>query len=582
MKRITKKFIDIVSILTILLLLNAMSFKVTNSNAMIETTIVQPKLDNIDYSTWQWSDTEVISTESSDLSMYPTMAIDSKGNIHVAWEDDTDYDSSDPDRDIFYKRWDLSTETWSTTEVVSTESSGDSADPSLGVDSAENVHIAWVDYTDAGSGSDRDIFYKRYEVASGWTFTEVVSESLDGMAENPSLAVDNVGNVHVAWEDISNYDSSGTDFDILYRKMSGITNLWDSIEVVSTESTEMSTFCSIGVDTLDNVHVAWADGTNLGGTIGSEFDIFYKNKNSFTTLWSTTEVVSTESTSQSVFPDIVLDSHGNVHIAWQDYTDYGEHGSGYDIFYKKWNIYTQIWSTTMVLSPGSTGESQEAKLAVDPEDNIHLVWYDTTNHIGAGTDNDVFYSNWNAYSDEWSSIRLVSTESTNHSTAPSLAISDAGYVFVSWYDLTELDSCGADNDIFVKYFAGPPDAPVFAYIGPNPTEDNLIYIDWSEVVGAAQYHIYHSLSFIFSVETMDPSDTTTGTSYNIALVNEGYHYYVIIAENFVGNSTISNCEYVVYSVPTLNEFALISGLLLGTFTLLFVLTRIRKKKSEVE
>jgi len=580
MKRITKKFIDIISILTILLLLNAMSFKVTNSNAMIETIIVQPKLDNIDDSTWQWSDTEVISTESSDLSMYPTMAIDSKGNIHVAWEDDTDYDSSLADRDIFYKRWDLSTETWSTTEVVSTESSGDSADPSLGVDSAENVHIAWVDYTDAGSGSDRDIFYKRYEVASGWTFTEVVSESLDGMAENPSLAVDNVGNVHVAWEDLSNYDSSGTDFDILYRKMSGITNLWDSIEVVSTESTGMSTFCSIGVDTLDNVHVAWTDGTNLGGTIGGEFDIFYKNKNSFTTLWSTTEVVSTESTGQSVFPDIVLDSHGNVHIAWQDYTDYGEHGSGYDIFYKKWNIYTQIWSTTMVLSPGSTGESQEAKLAVDPEDNIHLVWYDTTNHIGAGTDNDVFYSNWNAYSDEWSSIRLVSTVSTNHSTAPSLAISDAGYVFVSWYDLTDLDGSGLDRDIFMKYFAGPPDAPSLAYIEPNPTEENNVYLHWSEVVGATIYHVYRSTSFIFSVDEMNPIFSTADSAQYDVMVDEGYFYYVIVAENFVGNSSISNCEYVEYDVPTLTEFAMISSLIMGSFIVLVAITLVRKRNSK--
>ncbi len=579
MNKAEKKFLNITSLLTIVLLLSSMSLNI-HSNAMIEKNDYSYEMQSIDYSTWQWSDTEVLSTESLDLSMFSSMTIDSKGNVHVAWEDDTAL-SSGTDRDIFYKYWDIRTETWSTTEVVSTESSGDSVHPTLGIDAAENVHIAWVDYTDGGSGSDRDIFYKRYEGASGWIATEVVSSSLDGMAENPSLAVDSSNNVHVAWEDNSNVLSSGTDFDIFYKQLSGQTHIWVDVEVVSTESTEMSAFCSLAVDNLDNVHIAWYDGTDLDGA-GTDADIFYKNKNSFTTLWSAVEVVSTESTGVSIVSDITMDSHGNVHIAWQDLSDYGELGSGYDIFYKKWDIYTQLWSTTMVLSPGSTAESQGAKLAVDSEDNVHLVWYDATNQIGAGTDNDVFYRNWNAYSDEWSSIRLVSTESTNHSTSPCLAVSDAGYVFVSWYDLTELDYCGADRDIFIKYFAGPPEASVLAYFDLNPTEVNLILLDWSDVTGASEYHIYHSTSFIFSIEGMDPEYSTTGSSYNYALVNEDYHYFVIVAENFVGNGSSSNCEYVEFAIPTLNEFALISGLILGIFTLLFVITRIRKKKSDVE
>ena len=55
---------------------------------------------------------------------------------------------------------------WTTTEVVSTESNGDSRDTSLAVDSAGNVHVAWHDHTDyAGSGTDYDIFYKRFEVS---------------------------------------------------------------------------------------------------------------------------------------------------------------------------------------------------------------------------------------------------------------------------------------------------------------------------------------------------------------------------------------------------------------------------------
>ncbi len=36
-------------------------------------------------------------------SLNPNMAIDSHDNLHVVWQDNTDYDSSGTDYDIFYK-----------------------------------------------------------------------------------------------------------------------------------------------------------------------------------------------------------------------------------------------------------------------------------------------------------------------------------------------------------------------------------------------------------------------------------------------------------------------------------------------
>ncbi len=36
------------------------------------------------------------------------MAVDSDGNVHVAWDDDTDYAGSGTDTDIFYKRFEVS------------------------------------------------------------------------------------------------------------------------------------------------------------------------------------------------------------------------------------------------------------------------------------------------------------------------------------------------------------------------------------------------------------------------------------------------------------------------------------------
>ncbi|GAH95100.1 unnamed protein product, partial [marine sediment metagenome] len=77
------------------------------------------------------------------------------------------------DEDIFYKNWSASTSSWITTEVVSTESTSRSSFPSLAVDSTGTIHIAWDDNTVyAGAGADRDIFYKQWKAfSSSWTTT---------------------------------------------------------------------------------------------------------------------------------------------------------------------------------------------------------------------------------------------------------------------------------------------------------------------------------------------------------------------------------------------------------------------------
>ncbi|MFX1555243.1 MAG: PKD domain-containing protein [Promethearchaeota archaeon] len=80
------------------------------------------------------------------------------------------------------------------------------------------------------------------------------------------------------------------------------------------------------------MHVAWEDKTNYSGA-GNDVDIFYKYKNNGGS-WSTTEVVSTESTEDSWYSSLMVDSDGVVHVAWNDDTGYGGAGSDTDIFYK--------------------------------------------------------------------------------------------------------------------------------------------------------------------------------------------------------------------------------------------------------
>ncbi|MCG3257903.1 MAG: hypothetical protein KAU62_17490, partial [Candidatus Heimdallarchaeota archaeon] len=211
-----KLFIGL-SVLIIGFLISTSSLNVISTQALVDENHNHYTIDSFVQSTLKWNATEVVSTESTGISGAPSLSVSPTGTVHLAWEDYTAYAGSGTDWDIFYKRWDATTSLWTTTEVVSTESTGESGDPSLAVDSAENIHIAWEDETDyAGAGTDYDIFYKRWDASTSlWITTEVVSTESTGDSYFPSLAVDSAGNIHIAWWDYTDYaGAGGTEWDI--------------------------------------------------------------------------------------------------------------------------------------------------------------------------------------------------------------------------------------------------------------------------------------------------------------------------------------------------------------------------------
>lgn len=403
-------------------------------------------------SSFAWTVTEVVSTESTGYSHLPSLTVDTFGNVHIAWADYTDYAGAGTDRDIFYKRWNASTSSWTTTDVVSTESTEVCWIPSLAVDSSGNVHIAWNDYTDyAGAGTDIDIFYKRWNAStSSWTTTEVMSTESTAGSYQPSLAIDTLGDVHLAWHDDTDYGGAGDLADIFYKRWNASTSSWTTTEVVSTESTGSSLEPSLAVDPFGNVHMTWYDYTINYAESGIDHDIFYKRWDVSTSSWTTSEVVSTESTTGSVYPSLDVDSLGDVHITWLDWTEYAGSGTDGDIFYKHWDASTSSWSTTEIVSTESTGESAYPSLAVGILGDVHITWFEFTDYAGSGTDTDIFYKRWDASTSSWTTTEIVSTESTSVSVSPSLAVDPLGNMHIAWEDMTDYTGSGGDKDIFYK------------------------------------------------------------------------------------------------------------------------------------
>ena len=445
----SKKY-KILSILIINFLIIACFLTFHSTNILQGDNTAHTTTNAYTQSTFAWTTTEVVSTESTEDALGNSIAIDFAGNVHIAWDDFTDYAGSGTDQDIFYKCWNATTSSWTTTEVVSTESTLNSHTPSLAVDTLGNVHIAWNDATDyAGSGGN-DIFYKRWNASTSlWTITEVVSTESTDYSHTPSLAVDTLGNVHIAWHDETDYAGSGADFDIFYKCWNTSTSLWTTTEVVSTESEGLSFEPSLGTDFEGNVHITWIDASDYAGA-GTDGDIFYKRWNATTSTWTTTEFVSTESIYWTNHAFLVVDSAGNVHLAWNDATDYASAGTDEDIFYKRWNATTFSWTAAEIVSTESTNLSVQSSIVVDVEGHVHIAWSDWTDYAGSGTDFDIFYKHWNVSTSTWSTAEVVSTESTDHSGSTSIAIDSTGNVHIAWWDLTDYAGAGTDYDIFYK------------------------------------------------------------------------------------------------------------------------------------
>jgi hypothetical protein len=330
--------------------------------------------------------THIISSESSESSHRPSIAIDNLGNLHVVWSDYTDYNEAGTDTDIFYKLWNITSQSWGSTIVVSTESTMTSSFPSITIDSQNNAHIVWHDLTDyGGAGAFTDIFYKLWNATSlVWGDTEVVSTETTYGGTNPSIVIDSKNNIHVVWDDES---------QINYKRWNATSLTWGSTVIISTESPMPSNTASIIIDSLDNVHVTWQDGSDYDGAGEQDYDIFYKQWNVSSSIWETTYVVSTESTTYAQHPCIAIDDQNNIHIVWDDGTDYKDgSGSDYDIYYTQWNTTSLSWDSATIVSSVSASDSTYPEVIIDSLNNIHIVWEDTSEVYDSGNDTDIFYS----------------------------------------------------------------------------------------------------------------------------------------------------------------------------------------------
>jgi len=388
----------------------------------------------------------LITPESDVHSKNPSMVIDDNNNIHVVWAEKITFGNQ-----IYYKKWSAITQTWGLPQNISTSSDNWLDNPRIAIDSSYKVHIVWEDSTDYDhAGGDYDIFYNT-QILRGWGDTVVVSDVSTSNSRNPSIAIDSGDNIYICWEDLTVIDKNGADSDIIYKYYDYTARSWSSSQVVSKESTAESQKPDLAIDSDDNISFVWYD------VDGSTLDIMYKKGYTAHHTWDDAIVVSTDSTSSSFNPVITIDIEDNIHIIWVDYTDYEDSESDSDIFYKKWSSSDQTWGITEVVSveDPSTGSSSGGPcIAIDSELNVHVAWSDMSNLGIAGTDYDIFYRLRNATTDIWGNTEIISITSYEGSSYPDIGIDSEDYFHIIWTDYTDITGSGEEGDLF--WLSGHP------------------------------------------------------------------------------------------------------------------------------
>ena len=243
---------------------------------------------------------------------------------------------------------------WGATKRI-TWNSGDSYDPAIAVDSSNNIHMVWCDYTPGNS----EIYYKR-STDGGLTWSD--SQRLiwnSGNSSYPAIAIDSNNNLHVMW-----HDWTPGNWEIYYKRSTDGGSTWNATKRITWTSSD-SYDPEIAIDSNNNLHVVWYDSTP------GNYEIYYKRSTDGGSTWGATKRLTWNS-SNSIHPAIAIDSNNNLHVVWWDSTP-----GNWEIYYKRSTDGGLSWGAMKRLTWNS-GSSCDPAIAIDSNNNIHVVWYDST------------------------------------------------------------------------------------------------------------------------------------------------------------------------------------------------------------
>jgi hypothetical protein len=424
-------------------------FLLQKNSTILDAKIKLKGLPSFDFKTWD-NLTSITDHINDGLSQAPVISVDKYGGSHVVWEDNGLIDGFS-DWDIIYAQKNKNTWNPDKFELISVaDPISQSRSPDMAVDEFNEVHFVWVDKVNySNNGKDRDIFYRNRKLdVPSWSAIRVISDDEVGFGDsiNPKIEVNKSGDIFIVWQDNENNLTGSSDFDILLRVWYKNNNTWSSTIILSDDiNLNESQSPDIASDG-DHVFVTWVDNGAISGS-GNDTDIIMRKWNGL--KWEGPIVISNH-TQDGASTNPSIDAHsGVIGIVWEETGDINNSGSDKDIILKKLQNFK--WESYIISENEKLSESTYPDIDIDREKNIHIAWSDDVDIKGADKDTDIFYRRWERVTKIWTDYILISGDPSSwNSITPELVVNDDARVEIVWMDDGDINGNGPDPDIMYR------------------------------------------------------------------------------------------------------------------------------------
>lgn len=177
----------------------------------------------------------------------------------------------------------------------------------------------------------------------------------------PQIATDGAGDWVSIWQSSENLGGTiGTDFDILTARSSDGGQTWTAPAVLNTNAISDSAqddLPGLATDGAGNWITTWRSNDSLGGTIGTDWDILFTRSTNNGATWSPPAALNSYAATDSGTDDRpVIASDGDIFlVAWG--SNDGSLGPDYDIRVSRSTDGGVTWSTSTPLNSGANLDS---------------------------------------------------------------------------------------------------------------------------------------------------------------------------------------------------------------------------------